>query len=125
LARVTWPGTLRPLSGGFCTALSTQAPPREAQEPAALITKEAPAPILAEASKPFPEGSSGEGRDKIFALSKQPIAPTGKQQPGNERGRLVGRQGIDHHLPNHDQTITAKAMTSAILTGLVNFLNVL
>ena len=54
-------------------------------------------------------------------LSKQPIAPTckaptGKQQPGNERGRLVGRQGIDHHLPNHDQTITTKAMTSAILT---------
>jgi hypothetical protein len=37
----------------------------------------------------------------------------------------MGRQGIDHHLPNHDQTITAKAMTSAILTGLVNFLNVL
>src|SRR5215471_7712407 len=28
----------------------------------------------------------------------------------------MGRQGIDHHLPNHDQTIIAKAMTSAILT---------
>ena len=28
----------------------------------------------------------------------------------------MGRHGIDHHLPNHDQTIIAKAMTSAIFT---------
>src|SRR6516162_5399040 len=27
-----------------------------------------------------------------------------------------GGEGFDHHLPNHDQTIIATAMTSAILT---------
>ena len=38
------------------------------------------------------------------------------QVPPNESSRLMGRQGIDHHLRNHDQTIIAKAMTSPILT---------
>ena len=59
------------------------------------------------------------GQGSAVALLATFAAPSPhpfRMVPPNERGKLVGRRRIDHHLPNHDQTIIAKAMTSAILT---------
>ena len=60
---------------------------------------------------------------KLVAIVDAPNAETAiaraiveENVPENLWRRLMARRPVNHHLPNHDQTIIAKAMTSAIFT---------